>query len=854
MTRPIRTLDVRPRVPDRLRPLYDMSFNLFFAWNYDAQELFRRINPDLWEKTKMNPVEFLGRIQQKELDNLVTDEGFIAHMDRVKQELDRYMSEIPDPEVFGKAARPFLVAYFTAECGVADCLPIYSGGLGILSGDHLKSASDLNLPIIGISLAYQKGYFRQYLSHDGWQMETYPINDFTTMPMERVRDEKGESVEVSVDLKGERVSVQVWRVNIGRTRLYLLDTNLTKNPQWARDITSELYGGDREMRIRQEIILGIGGVRMLKAMGIEPTLYHINEGHSAFAIFERIRALREERGLSFNEALEFVRATSVFTTHTPVPAGNDMFHPDLVRAYFGSFAKSIGITPEVLLALGRQNPRDKNEEFCMTVLALKLSNSNNGVSRLHARVSRRMWQRIWPKTPETDLPIVHLTNGVHIPSWISRGMSENYARYLGPRWIEDPDNMMVWERVDKIPNTELWRTHERSRERLVAFTRKRLKQQLAKRGVSNRDQAVADEVLDSEALTIGFARRFAPYKRAYLILKDLRRLEQILTNEDSPVQMIFAGKAHPQDQAGKELIKQLVQISNQDHLRRRMVFLEDYDMEVARLMVQGVDVWLNTPRRPLEACGTSGMKAVANGALHLSVLDGWWDEGYDPDIGWAIGGRENYNDHDFQDELESRTLYEILEKDIVPLFYDRGPERLPRRWLAMMKASLHKLCPMFNTHRMVMEYWTRFYIPSAERHFQLMKDDWKGVKELAGWREKIMYNWSKVMIKGIRMDEISEIEMGASYHAEADVFLSELSPSDIMVEAYYGRLDPSDQFLDSFASVMTPAGTAGDQVYTYQCDLRFEEVGHFGLNVRLTPNHPNPESRHAMGLVIWGEA
>ncbi|NQU14467.1 MAG: alpha-glucan family phosphorylase, partial [Desulfobacteraceae bacterium] len=376
MTRPIRTLDVRPRVPDRLRPLYDMSFNLFFAWNYDAQELFRRINPDLWEKTKMNPVEFLGRIQQKELDNLVTDEGFIAHMDRVKQELDRYMSEIPDPEVFGKAARPFLVAYFTAECGVADCLPIYSGGLGILSGDHLKSASDLNLPIIGISLAYQKGYFRQYLSHDGWQMETYPINDFTTMPMERVRDEKGESVEVSVDLKGERVSVQVWRVNIGRTRLYLLDTNLTKNPQWARDITSELYGGDREMRIRQEIILGIGGVRMLKAMGIEPTLYHINEGHSAFAIFERIRALREERGLSFNEALEFVRATSVFTTHTPVPAGNDMFHPDLVRAYFGSFAKSIGITPEVLLALGRQNPRDKNEEFCMTVLALKLSNSN----------------------------------------------------------------------------------------------------------------------------------------------------------------------------------------------------------------------------------------------------------------------------------------------------------------------------------------------------------------------------------------------------------------------------------------------------------------------------------------------
>jgi starch phosphorylase len=433
-------------------------------------------------------------------------------------------------------------------------------------------------------------------------------------------------------------------------------------------------------------------------------------------------------------------------------------------------------------------------------------------------------------------------------------MSENYARYLGPRWIEDPDNVMVWERVDKIPNTELWRTRERSRERLVAFTRKRLRKQLAKQGVSNRDLAVADEVLNSEALTIGFARRFAPYKRAYLILKDLERLKQILTNEDAPVQIIFAGKAHPQDQAGKELIKQLLEISNQDGLRRRMVFLEDYDIEVARFMVQGADVWLNTPRRPLEACGTSGMKAVVNGALHLSVLDGWWDEGYDPDIGWTIGSGESYDDHDFQDELESRTLYETLEKDIVPLFYDRGRDGLPRRWLAMMKASLHKLCPMFNTHRMVSEYWTRFYIPSAERHFQLAKNDWQGLRELAGWRQKIMYNWSNVTIKETRMDEISEIEMGASYHAEADVFLGELSPEDIMVEAYYGRLDPSNQFTNSFTSVMTPAGPTRDQVCTYKSDLCFEEVGHFGLNVRLTPNHPNPESRHAMGLVIWGEA
>jgi len=853
MTRPIRTIDVRPSVPERLRPLHELSDNLYFAWDYGAEELFRRINPDLWEETRRNPAELLGRVKQNELENLANDEGFVAHMERVKEEFDRYMSKKPGTEVFGKTDTPFTVAYFTAECGAAECLPIYSGGLGILSGDHLKSASDLNLPIVGVSLAYQKGYFRQYLTQDGWQMETYPINQFTSMPMKLVRDDKGTLIRVSVDLKGEEVWIQAWRVNIGRIRLYLLDTNLAENSQSARGITSELYGGDREMRIRQEIILGVGGVRMLMALGVDPAVYHMNEGHSAFAVFERIRGLIHDRGLSFNEAVEFVRATGVFTTHTPVPAGNDMFHPDLVRAYLDSFARFLGISMDVLLGFGRQDPRNKDEEFCLTVLALRLSNCNNGVSRLHASVSRKMWQRIWPKTPETELPIVHITNGVHIPSWISKGMAENYARYLGPRWIEDPDNVMVWERVDKIPNTELWRTHERGRERLVAFARRRLKEQMTRRGVSNRDLAIADEVLNSETLTIGFARRFAPYKRAYLILKDLQRLEKILVHERFPVQMIFAGKAHPQDQMGKDLIKNLIQISKREKLRRHIVFLEDYDMEIARYMVQGVDVWLNTPRRPLEACGTSGMKAVANGALHLSVLDGWWDEGFDPDIGWAIGRGEKYDDHEFQDELESRILYDILEKDIVPLFYDRGPDGMPRGWLAMMKTSLHRLCPMFNTHRMVTEYWSRFYVPSAKRRFDLIEKDWEGLKGLAAWRERIMYNWSNVKIKEIRMDTLSEIEMGTSYHAEADIFLGELAPEDVMAEAYYGILDPSDQFLNSFTTVMKMVESKGNNTYRYECNIHFEEVGHFGLNVRLTPNHPDPKSRHAMGLVIWGE-
>jgi starch phosphorylase len=830
-----------------------LSENLWFVWNYDGESLFRRINPDLWEETRGNPVAFLGRLSQEELSGLALDDSFVAHLERVKADFDRYMSEKPDPKIFGEPGNPFLVAYFTAECGVADCLPIYSGGLGILAGDHLKSASDLNLPLVGISLAYQKGYFRQYLIQDGWQMESYPINRFDTMPMTLVRDGQGKPLQIAIDLKGEPVRVQAWRVHIGRTRLFLLDTNVPENTEWARNITSQLYGGDREMRIRQEIILGIGGVRMLKAMGIDPDVYHMNEGHSAFAAFERIRELRMERGLTFNEAVEFVRITSVFTTHTPVPAGIDTFHPDLVRAYFDAAARTMGISIDVLLGFGRQDPRSREEAFSMAVLALRLSNWSNAVSRLHGRVSRKMWQKIWPRTPEIDLPIVHITNGVHIPSFISKGMGENYDRYLGPRWIEDPDNVKIWERVEKIPNSELWRTHERARERLVAFTRRRLREQLARRGASNRDLALADEVLNTETLTIGFARRFAPYKRAHLILRDVARLERILTNKDRPAQILFAGKAHPQDTPGKELIKYLLEISNKESLRRHMVFLEDYDLDIARTLVQGVDIWLNTPRRPFEACGTSGMKAVANGALHLSVLDGWWDEGYEREIGWAIGNGEEYEDHEFQDDLESRALYDILEKEIMPIFYERGPDGLPRRWVAMMKASMHKLCPVFNTHRMVSDYWDRFYTPAAQRGSQLMAKEWERLKRLAKWRENIMYNWARVAIKAIRMKEVPELEVGTPYPVEADIFLGDLAPEDVMVEVYAGRLDPSDRFTDRFTRIMIPVEPIGDHLYRYTCEVTFEYAGHFGLNIRVTPNHPNPESRHAMGLVIWGQ-
>ena len=853
MAIPVRTIDVSPKIPEPLGALRDLAGNLRFVWNYEAEELFRRIDPDLWVETRRNPVEFLCRLKQSQLGAMVEDEGFLAHLERVRLEFERYLSARPAASVFGTHEGPFSVAYFTAECGVADCLPIYSGGLGILSGDHLKSASDLNLPVVGVSLAYQKGYFRQYLTQDGWQMETYPVNQFSTMPMKRVLDDQGRPVRVTVELRDEAVQVQAWRVDIGRTRLYLLDTNIPENSHWGRDVTSELYGGDREMRIRQEIILAIGGLRMLKAVGVEPAVCHMNEGHSAFVGFERIRQLREEHGLSFNEALELVRMTTVFTTHTPVPAGIDTFDPGLIHAYFNGYARAMGISMDVLLGYGRQDPRNRQELFSMAVLALRLSNWNNGVSRLHGKVSRSMFQPIWPRLPEVDLPITHVTNGVHIPSWISRGMAENLDRYLGPRWIEDPDNEKVWERVNQIPDTELWRTHERGRERLVAFARQRLRRQLANRGQSNRDLELASEVLNSETLTIGFARRFAPYKRAHLILRDIARVERLLTNTDRPVQIVFAGKAHPQDEAGKQLIKNLIRTTARENLRRHMVFLEDYDMEIARRMVQGVDVWLNTPRRPMEACGTSGMKAAANGALQLSILDGWWDEGYHRELGWAIGSGETYEDTDFQDDLESHTLYDILEKDVIPLFYDRGADGLPRRWLAMMKASLYRLCPVFNTHRMVEEYWDRFYLPAAERGFQVRGNNWEGLKSLARWRDNIMFNWSGVSIRNIRMEAMEKIDVGTPYGVDVEVHLGDLQPEDVVVEVYGGRVDPSNRFLDRFVQPMAVKEALADRVFRYQGEILFEEAGHFGLNIRVIPNHPNPESRHAMGLVVWGE-
>ncbi len=722
MGRPIRTFTVLPYLPERLQPLHKLAYNLWWCWNPEAIALFRRIDADLFETVEHSPVKLLGATEQARLENLLADDGFLAHMDRVEEAFDAYMNgptwfdevfqskyraasngpatHSSRPQTAGKggaAVDDLRIAYFSAEFGLHESVPVYSGGLGVLSGDHLKSASDLGLPLSGVGLMYREGYFRQYLTVDGWQQERYPENDFFNLPLNPETKKDGTPLLVSVQFPGREVFLRIWRLQVGRVPLYLLDTNIPQNNAEDRTITARLYGGDIDMRIRQEMILGIGGVRALRALGKQPVVCHMNEGHSAFCGLERIRTLIEETGLDFGAAREAVAAGAVFTTHTPVPAGNDVFSPQLVEHYFSSYLPHLKIDRHEFLGLGRQNPDDNNELFGMTVLAIRLANSTNGVSKLHGSVSRKMWKNIWPELPVAEAPITSITNGVHTRSWLSADMIQLFDRYLGVRWEGLIADRPVWKRIETIPDAELWRTHERRRERLVAFARGRLKQQLRHRSAPPAEIARADEILDPEALTIGFARRFATYKRGTLLFRDLERLGAILNLKDRPVQILFSGKAHPRDHGGKELIAEIQHIARRPEFRRRILFLEDYDMNVARYLVQGVDVWLNNPRRPLEASGTSGMKVAANGGLNLSILDGWWCEGYDGDNGWAIGAGEEYSDLTYQDDVESRAIFDLLEQEIVPLFYTRSSDGLPRGWVRKMKRSIATLSPVYNT-------------------------------------------------------------------------------------------------------------------------------------------------------------
>ena len=848
--RSVRPYTVLPSLPDRLQPLQKLAYNLWWCWNADAVALFRRIDPDLFEALDHSPVRLLSSAPQGRFDELAADDGFLAHMDRVAESLDYYLDA---PTWFSETVKEegVRVAYFSMEFGTHESVPVYSGGLGVLAGDHLKSASDLGLPLCGVSLMYREGYFRQYLNVDGWQQERYPENDFFNLPLIAETDAAGSPVIVSAPLPGRDVQLRVWRIQVGRVPLYLLDANIPQNRPEDRGITSQLYGGDLHTRIQQEVVLGIGGLRALRALGREPTVCHMNEGHAAFVGLERIRVLMDERKLDFATAVEVVKAGTCFTTHTPVPAGNDAFPPQMIDQYLGGYVSQLGIDRQQLLALGRQHPGNDGEPFGMTVLALKLANTSNGVSKLHGTVSRKMWQEIWPTLPADEVPIGSITNGVHTRSWLSPEMGQLFDRYLGVRWEEKPTDYAVWKRVNQIPDEELWRTHERRRERLIALCRTRLMAQLRRRGAAPSEVAAADEVLDPEALTIGFARRFATYKRGDLVFRDSERLAALVNDAKRPVQFVFAGKAHPKDNGGKELIARVVQLSRTADFRRRVVFIEDYDMNVARYLVQGVDVWLNNPRRPLEASGTSGMKVAVNGGLNLSILDGWWVEGYDGDNGWAIGSGEEYTDLALQDAVESRQLYELLERDIAPTFYQRGSDGLPRAWVRRMKRSIATLVPAFNTNRMVEEYIGSCYLPSHRRFVTLSSDGLRAATDLAAWRRRVGQYWGQVRVEGVEAPTGAMLRVGTEFPVKVHVHLGGLTPGDVEVQLCHGLLDAMGEIASPQATALRPSANGAGRV-TFAGSVPCTASGQFGFSVRVLPKHPNLPHPFEPGLVTWG--
>ncbi len=849
--KPIRTFVVIPSLPGPLARLKDLANNLWWCWNPEAIGLFRRLDPDQWEKTYHNPVKMLGTVTQERLQAKAQDDGFLAHLERCWDAFQSYLWDRQTwyAKTYGYSDKP-LIAYFSAEFGINESLPLYSGGLGMLAGDHLKSASDLGLPLVGVGLLYRVGYFQQYLNSDGYQQERYPENDFQNMAVQPCRDTHGRQLTIQVALPGRSVTAQLWRISVGRITLLLLDTDVPENQPNDRRITRELYGGDTETRIQQELLLGIGGLRALHAMNFHPTVYHMNEGHSAFLALERIAVAMERHQMTFREALELTRQSNVFTTHTPVPAGIDVFNRELMEKYFSQYFSKLGISWKEFLDLGWQVGTPKGDGFSMAVLALNLCGYANGVSKLHGEVSRRMWGNLYPRVPFNEIPIESITNGVHIRSYISQELSTLYDRYLGPRWIHSPWDHTVWKKAEQIPPEELWRTHERRRERLVSFARHRLQTQLQSRGAPPSEVAAANEVLDPETLTIGFARRFATYKRATLLFRDKERLVRILTNKDRPVQLIIAGKAHPKDEPGKAFIKEIVQHCKDERIRRHVVFIENYDVVVARYLVQGVDVWLNNPRRPQEASGTSGMKAAANGVLNLSILDGWWDEGYTPDVGWAIGNRVEHTDTAYQDEMEANSLYELLEKEVVPTFYDRKQDNLPRRWIEMMKACMTQLAPVFNTNRMVAEYTDMYYVPGNLRYRALSENDRSRAKALAKWLEEFRNSWGNVRIESVEAEGGEEHRVGENLRVKIRLYLDRLKANDVSVEVFHGPVMPNGLIETGDAVRAKVLHEEGGRA-TFEGEITFCCSGRMGFAVRVLPSHPDLIHPILTGHILW---
>ena len=843
---------VNPQLPKSIEKLGEISENLWWSWNTEFLKIFKEIDIDLWEQCNKNPVKFLRLVDQEKLERASTDPEILKNY---RINVDNFESYMKSRTTWFSKQYPEnkddVIAYFSAEYGLDETLPIYSGGLGILSGDHLKSASDLGIPIVAIGLLYKNGYFNQKINRNGEQVSEYYNIEMDNLPIKPLKDENGEDVIVNIKLQKDKLYIKVWKICVGRVNLYLLDTDISENKEEYRGITLKLYGGDQEMRIRQEMVLGIGGVKVLQELGITPKVYHMNEGHSSFLVLEAIKQTIKQKQVSFEIAKDIVTAKTVFTTHTPVPAGNDIFPIGLVEKYFDGYWKDLGITKEQFLELGMK-PRDESKNsFNMGILALKIAGKKNGVSRLHESVSRELFSDVWPDIAPQESPITYVTNGVHTCSWLAPNLKELYNQYLEPYWQDRIYSDETWKRIDKIPDEELWEAHKQRKIKLLKLVRDNVTARLKNNGVHYEKIREIVSGLNPDALTIGFARRFATYKRAALIFKDLERITQILNDTNRPVQIIFAGKAHPADKEGQDLIKYIHEISLMPQFKGKIFLLENYNINVARHLVSGVDVWLNNPRRPMEASGTSGEKASVNGVVNFSILDGWWAEGYNTKNGWAIGTNEEYYSYEEQDLADSESIYKTLEDKIIPTYYNKNEKGISETWIRLMKNSIMSTGGKYSTARMLVDYTEKLYMPLfnlTNKYFSSLEN----VTEYNKIKQELYANWNDIKITQENNADNITVDAGNKIKVSCKVELPNIDKDYIQTECYYGKILENGIVEDINIMPMDLVEENNEtKTYTYETKIEMKTGGNYGYTFRVMPKHPMLLDPENLNLVKW---
>ena len=835
---------VKPVYSPEMQKLEELSRNIWWCWNVDAIELFESIDPEAWKATEQNPVALMEGLSVEQIKGLENNKGFVEQLNKVYDQFKAYMAQ--------PTQQKDLIAYFSMEYGLMKSLKIYSGGLGILAGDYMKQASDSNANMVGIGLLYRYGYFAQEITVSGEQRAEYIPQKFSQLPLLPVFNDKGEWITVSIAFPGRSVHAKAWRVNVGRVGLYLLDTDIEENSPEDRGITSRLYGGDSEMRIKQEMFLGVGGIRLLEALGMKPTIYHCNEGHAAFSGLERLRVYINKHNLDFDVALELVRASTLFTTHTPVPAGHDAFEEHLIRTYMPHYANRMNISWERFMGLGRFNPNNPNEKFSMSVLATNLSQEVNGVSKIHGRVSREMFQPLWPGYFAEENHIGYVTNGVHLPTWSNRLWQRLYKETFGPDYIDNQSDVKMWEQINEVPDDKIWDIRKQLKHELIAYLSEKIKDDMRQRQESPKLIIQTVSNLNENALIVGFARRFATYKRAHLLFGNLERLSQLVNDPKRPVIFLFAGKAHPNDKAGQDLIKMIIDISRRPEFVGKILFISNYDMELGNRLTSGVDVWLNTPTRPLEASGTSGEKAVMNGVLNFSVLDGWWAEGYRPDAGWAIQEKRTYQDQRYQDEMDAETIYNTLENEIVPLYYARNVHEVPTGWVAAMKKCLNEISPRFTMKRMMDDYFSQFYNKLIERTNWMRANRYKKAFEINAWKTRVRNNWDKVEVKSLLLPDtnVRPLTFGEQFISEITLLTPDLEPGDLAIELLFGK--KNNDLVDEITSVYKmKLVDSGDGWVKYYIKVPITRAGVYDFTFRVYPTNNMLPHRQDFPLVKW---